>query len=127
MCIDKTRKNNLAACVDNFCVGCVLLDFIAGSDAVDLSIANAHAAVANNREVGHLSANARPFRARQRDQLCSVKDRERVQEFKTTHQILNRRQQRKQRLCSPAGQNNKTSFALFASVKSAQPSLASTI
>ena len=45
--------------IDNLAVGLVFFDLRARTDDVDLTVANKHAAVANDREIGHLGANAR--------------------------------------------------------------------
>ena len=71
--INKSGKHKSPTKIDNVRVARFLLDLITRSDDVDLSIANEQSAVANDSKLGQFLADARTFRARQRDQLRGVK------------------------------------------------------
>ena len=79
MRIDKSRQHNSTFRIDDLRVARLLLDFIAGSDDVDLAVANKYSAVGNDRQLRHLDANARLLWTHQRDKLRSVKKSERFQ------------------------------------------------
>src|SRR4029077_4081405 len=79
--IDKSGENNAPTGIHNLRVACVVRDLRARTDYVDLSVADQHSAIANDCRLGHLCADARPFRARKRDQLRSVKNSQRLHDL----------------------------------------------
>ena len=80
--IDKSRQQNDAPfCIDDLRIARLLLDLVARTDDVDLAVANQHSAIANDRELRHFGADARPFRTSQRDKLRRVKKSDRLQDL----------------------------------------------
>src|SRR5206468_11526922 len=74
MRINKSRKNDFPASIDNFRVACLLLDLTTGADELDSAVANQQSTIANDPELRQLRTYARPPRASERDQLRSVKN-----------------------------------------------------
>src|SRR6266480_4905243 len=77
--INEARQHNSPPKIDNLRALRFLFDFVARTDDVDLAVANQHSAVASDSELGQFLADARTFRARQRDELRRVKKSERLQ------------------------------------------------
>src|SRR5256885_2199352 len=77
--INESGKDDTPAKIDNLRATGFLFDFVTLSDDVDLAVANQHSAIANDSELGQFLADARTFRARQRDELRRVKKSERLQ------------------------------------------------
>src|SRR5436309_15940050 len=80
MRIDKARRDNAPARVNDLYVASVLLDLIARPNLLDFAIAHNHSAVANDRELRHLWPNSWAPWSRQRDKLRRVKIGERSHE-----------------------------------------------
>ena len=74
MRIDKSRQHNATAGINDLRAARFLFDFITQADTVDFAITNEHSAIANNCQLAHFSANARPFRTSEGDQLRNVKN-----------------------------------------------------
>src|SRR5205823_6857450 len=82
--INKTAENDFPASIDNFRIACFLFYLSAGTDDVDLAVANQHSTIGNHCQFGQFTSRAWPLRAGQGDQLGCAKNRDR------THDSLNR-------------------------------------
>ena len=80
MRIDKAGQNDPADGINNFAIYRFFFDLRARSNDADLTVADEHPAVANDREIGHFVANAWPVRTRQRHKLRCVKNSDRLQD-----------------------------------------------
>jgi hypothetical protein len=67
MRIDESRDHNVSTGIHDFCITNILFDLVAGTDSLDLSVADEHSALANNPELRQLCPYTRALGSAQRD------------------------------------------------------------
>jgi hypothetical protein len=70
--IYESRDDNASICIHEFRVTNILLDLVAGTDFLDLPVADKQSTIANNPELQQLCPNTRALRSSHRRQLRRV-------------------------------------------------------
>ena len=80
MCVHESRQDHATGRIDNFRLAWHLLfDYVRRPRGDNRAIAHQHSAVLYDGQITELSADPRPFRTSERDELRSVENRERFQ------------------------------------------------